>query len=82
LREGGGPDRPEQVRVAQAACRHAVPERSELSREEIGRLLTDLAAAELPYTCPDGKPVIVNLPFRDLEKRFGKRLGKEDTPEE
>lgn len=82
LREGGGPDRPEQVRVAQAACRHAVPERSELSREEIGRLLTDLAAADLPYTCPDGKPVIVNLPFRDLEKRFGKRLGKEDTPEE
>lgn len=81
LREGGGPERPERVRVAQAACRHAVPERAELNREEIARLLADLAAADLPYTCPDGKPVIVNLPFRDLEKRFGKRLGKDDGPE-
>lgn len=82
LREGGsGGNRPEQVRVAQAACRHAVPERAELSREEVSRLLTDLAAAELPYTCPDGKPVIVNLPFREIEKRFGKRLGKDDAAE-
>ncbi len=82
LREGGsGGNRPEQVRVAQAACRHAVPERAELSREEVSRLLTDLAAAELPYTCPDGKPVIVNLPFREIEKRFGKRLGKDDGSE-
>jgi DNA mismatch repair protein MutL len=82
LREGSGTgNRPEQVRVAQAACRHAVPERSELSREEIRQLLDDLAAAELPYTCPDGKPVIVNFPFRELEKRFGKRLGKDERPE-
>ncbi|MBT7163446.1 MAG: DNA mismatch repair endonuclease MutL [Victivallales bacterium] len=82
LREGSGKgDRPQQARVAQAACRHAIPERSELNREEIRQLLTDLAAAELPYTCPDGKPVVINLAYRDLEKRFGKRTGKEPEPE-
>jgi DNA mismatch repair protein MutL len=82
LREGSGSgNRPEQVRVAQAACRHAVPERSELSREEIRQLLNDLAKADLPYTCPDGKTVIVNFPFREIEKRFGKRLGKDERPE-
>jgi DNA mismatch repair protein MutL len=82
LRDGsGGGGRPEQIRVAQAACRHAVSERAELSREEIRQLLADLAAAELPYTCPDGKPVIVNYPFRELEKRFGKRLAKDESPE-
>ncbi len=74
LRRGtGGTVRPDDIRVARAACRHAVRRADSLSEEECAQLLRDLAAAEMPYTCPNGHPVMVNLPLADLEKRFGIR---------
>jgi DNA mismatch repair protein MutL len=73
LRTGGvAGRRPNEVAVAQAACRHAVRSADALTGEEIERLLSDLAQAEMPYTCPHGRPVMVNIPHSEIRKRFGR----------
>jgi len=74
LRVGaGGVRRIDEVRIAQAACKHAVRAEDPLAENEVDRLLDDLARTEMPYTCPHGRPVMINIPFTELEKRFGRR---------
>ncbi len=70
---GGTASRLDLVRLAQAACKHAVKAEDPLTTAEIERLLEDLAAAEMPYTCPHGRPVMITLPPSELERRFGRR---------
>ena len=70
----GAVGRPDEIRIAQAACKHAVRAEDPLSDDEIRTLLHDLARTEMPYTCPHGRPVMINLPFSELEKRFGRRV--------
>ncbi|MEI8080140.1 MAG: DNA mismatch repair protein MutL, partial [bacterium] len=70
---GGTASRLDLVRLAQAACKHAVKAEDPLTAAEIERLLEDLAAAEMPYTCPHGRPVMITLPPSELERRFGRR---------
>lgn len=66
--------RPDEVRIAQAACKHAVRAEDPLSTMEIDELLAALAETEMPYTCPHGRPVMINLPESELQKRFGRRV--------
>ena len=75
LREGmaGAIARPDEVALAQAASRHALSPNVTLTPEEVEQLLDDLAHCELPYTCPQGRPVMVNIPYSEIEKRFGRR---------
>ncbi|MDW7657369.1 MAG: hypothetical protein SCM11_09370, partial [Bacillota bacterium] len=54
----------------QMACKAAVKAHDHLDSLEIERLLEDLQQLEDPYHCPHGRPVIVQLSRRDLEKRF------------
>ncbi|MFW5996539.1 MAG: DNA mismatch repair endonuclease MutL [Lentisphaeria bacterium] len=65
--------RPDETRIAQAACKHAVRSEDPLAKDEITHLLQDLAKTEMPYTCPHGRPVMINIPDSELEKRFGRR---------
>lgn len=74
IREGGEPSaKAGDIRIAQAACRHAVNVNDHLTDEEIDQLLSDLARAEMPYTCPHGRPVMINITFGELQKRFGRQ---------
>ena len=36
------------------------------------RLLADLLACELPYTCPHGRPTMILLSKAELERKFGR----------
>lgn len=65
--------RPDETRIAQAACKHAVRSEDSLAEDEIRHLLEDLARTEMPYTCPHGRPVMINIPDSEIEKRFGRR---------
>ena len=71
-RTGTGPG-PDEIRVAQAACRHAVRGENPLQPAEVDQLLQDLAATDMPYTCPHGRPVMIHIPFSEIQKRFGRR---------
>ena len=59
--------------IARAACKHSVKAHDRISFEEAKSLLHQLSKCELPFSCPHGRPVIINISYRELEKRFGRR---------
>jgi DNA mismatch repair protein MutL len=54
------------------ACKGAVKAGQRLSEKEIRALLTQLAAAENPFTCPHGRPIIIRFDDHEIDKRFGR----------
>ena len=61
----------EQV-VAKTVCRHAVKANDPLAGPELEALVEDLRHCAMPYTCPHGRPTLVEMNFRELEKKFGR----------
>lgn len=59
--------------AASRACRAAVKMHEALSAEKMESLIAELFACEHPYTCPHGRPVVLELTDRDLERRFKRR---------
>jgi DNA mismatch repair protein MutL len=58
--------------VAKTVCRHAVKANDALRPEEWDNLLHDLLACDLPYTCPHGRPTMIQLSAAELHKKFGR----------
>ena len=54
--------------LAFVACRAAVKAHQPLPREEMTRLLADLAATATPFYCPHGRPVVSRIPLREIKK--------------
>ena len=54
------------------SCKAAVKAGDPLNQEEIRSLLDQLFETEIPFVCPHGRPVIVNLSLGELDKRFGR----------
>ena len=55
-----------------ASCKMAVKAGDPLSFDEMNALVADLLRSENPYTCPHGRPIIVELPNSDLDRKFGR----------
>jgi DNA mismatch repair protein MutL len=58
--------------VAKTVCRHAVKAHDPLARPELENLIEDLRHCAMPYTCPHGRPTLIEMNFRELEKKFGR----------
>jgi DNA mismatch repair protein MutL len=58
--------------VAKTVCRHAVKANDALKPAEWDMLLHDLLACDLPYTCPHGRPTMIQLSLAELDKKFGR----------
>jgi DNA mismatch repair protein MutL len=58
--------------VAKTVCRHAVKANDPLAGKELENLVRDLRACAMPYTCPHGRPTLIEMNFRELEKKFGR----------
>ncbi|MCF7762060.1 MAG: DNA mismatch repair endonuclease MutL [Verrucomicrobia bacterium] len=58
--------------VAKTVCRHAVKANDALSSLELESLIRDLRQCTMPYTCPHGRPTMIEMGFRELEKKFGR----------
>jgi len=58
--------------VAKTVCRHAVKANDPLAEPELERLVEDLRHCAMPYTCPHGRPTLIEMNFRELEKKFGR----------
>ncbi len=59
--------------AASLACKAAVKMHHALAAEKLEALVSELFAAENPYACPHGRPVVLQLTDADLERRFGRR---------
>ena len=54
------------------ACHSAVRAGQTLSDEEMRELIRQLEQADLPRTCPHGRPTVIHLSSRQLEREFGR----------
>ncbi len=57
-------------RVASLSCKAAVKGNSRLSAREVDTLIGELLLLENPYHCPHGRPTIIAMSKRELEKKF------------
>jgi DNA mismatch repair protein MutL len=60
--------------IAKTVCRHAVKANDYLREPELVRLIQDLLACDLPYTCPHGRPTMIQMSYGELEKKFGRKV--------
>jgi DNA mismatch repair protein MutL len=58
--------------IAKTVCRHAVKANDPLAGPELENLIEDLRHCAMPYTCPHGRPTLIEMNFRELEKKFGR----------
>jgi DNA mismatch repair protein MutL len=58
--------------IAKTVCRHAVKANDPLSGPELENLVEALRHCAMPYTCPHGRPTLIEMNFRELEKKFGR----------
>ena len=58
--------------VAKTVCRHAVKANDPLGGAELVNLVEDLRRCAMPYTCPHGRPTLIEMNYRELEKKFGR----------
>lgn len=58
--------------VAKTVCRHAVKANDPLAGPELENLVEDLRHCSMPYTCPHGRPTLIEMNYRELERKFGR----------
>jgi DNA mismatch repair protein MutL len=54
------------------ACRSAVMAGDALTEPEMRSLIEQLGAAQMPYVCPHGRPVMLRISIDELDRRFGR----------
>lgn len=59
--------------AATLSCKSAIKMHHPLSPLEMEALVGELFAAENPYACPHGRPIVLQMTDSDLERRFGRR---------
>ena len=57
-------------KVASMSCKAAVKGNNRLSAQEVDTLIGELLLLENPYHCPHGRPTIIAMSKRELEKKF------------
>ena len=56
--------------AASFACKAAIKTGYKVSDIEIKQLIIDLFKCNVPYVCPHGRPVILNMTLKDLDSKF------------
>lgn len=57
-------------KIISASCKHAIKAGEFIDKKEIESLLKLYLKAEIPLTCPHGRPVMVKISRKDIEKSF------------
>ena len=57
-------------KLASMACKAAVKGNMSMSFQEMEALMNQLMDLENPYQCPHGRPTIISMTKRELEKKF------------
>lgn len=71
--EGQRAELPEREQLAAAAaCAGAVKAGDRLAPEEAAELMDSLFSTGDPFHCPHGRPTLIEIPFSELEVRFGR----------
>lgn len=61
------------VLFSTAACKASIKAGEKLSYEGMREIVEGLRNAKIPYTCPHGRPTMIRLSQKEIEKRFKRR---------
>ncbi len=61
-------------KLSTMACKAAIKGNMRISPQEADALIEQLLNLENPYTCPHGRPTIISMSERELEKKFKRVL--------
>jgi DNA mismatch repair protein MutL len=61
------------VLFSTAACKASIKAGEKQSYESMRELVERLKTTKLPYTCPHGRPTMIRLSKKEIEKRFKRR---------
>ncbi len=57
-------------RIIRSACRAAIKAKDILTLKDVDKIILELSNCEQPFTCPHGRPTILNIEISDIEKMF------------
>lgn len=57
-------------KIATMACKAAIKANQKMTMEEAKELLKECEKLENPYTCPHGRPILISISKREIEKKF------------
>lgn len=57
-------------KIMKLACTSAIKGGDSIKIPEANRLIEDIEKCENPFTCPHGRPIIIRMTKRELEKKF------------
>ncbi|MCX7880274.1 MAG: DNA mismatch repair endonuclease MutL [Ignavibacteria bacterium] len=60
--------------LATISCKSSIRTGESLSTEELQKLVEELFRCEIPYSCPHGRPVVIELTMEELDKTFCRNL--------
>ena len=60
------------------ACRGSIKAGDDLGEKEMKVLLRDLSKCENPFHCPHGRPILVEMSYKDLYKKFDRVYKRQD----
>ena len=61
--------------LLQTACKHAVKGGERLSEDQLRSLVTEMIEKKVTPTCPHGRPLVVAITRRELDKKFKRIQG-------
>ena len=56
--------------IASASCKAAIKGNTAMNAEQMNQLLVKLFALDNPFHCPHGRPTMIAMTHRDLDKKF------------
>ena len=63
-------DQIKEEKIIRSACRAAVKARDVVHENEMKKILDDLRLCRQPFTCPHGRPTMIQFTVPELEKKF------------
>ena len=64
----------EEESIIQKACKASIKQGDQLTHSQMKQLVEKLKQAKVPYTCPHGRPTMIQMTKHELERKF-KRTG-------
>ncbi len=61
-------------KLSTMACKAAIKGNTQISFQEANQLIEQLLKLDNPYTCPHGRPTIISISEKELEKKFKRVL--------
>lgn len=66
-------DKIKEEKIIMFACKKAIKAGEELTTYQMEKIIKDLENTEQPYTCPHGRPTLINISLQELERKFRRK---------